>query len=294
MAEYEDITKQITKYISDKEKLLSGNVNQLQKELFAKFMSDFVGKLETKQGIIIQSPKNLRLLYDIDKIFLQFNNQFQKSVLKDFGSDLLKLVDFNNDYYSTQGINKKILNNVTDKTRWVAESIGIDSKGNIKTGSYLDSLSKNDAVKTEIKNYTLNSINSKTDLNTFISGMKDQIVGNKDIPGRLQKYYKQYAFDTFSQTERAISNFYADNLNLNFFIYTGGVISDTRPFCRSRNGNVYSRKEAEKWNKIKPWTGAKLPLNFFSDMGGYNCRHQLRWISDELAYSLRPELKKAA
>jgi hypothetical protein len=27
------------------------------------------------------------------------------------------------------------------------------------------------------------------------------------------------------------------------------------------------------------------------DRGGYNCRHQLGYISEELAYKLRPELK---
>jgi len=28
------------------------------------------------------------------------------------------------------------------------------------------------------------------------------------------------------------------------------------------------------------------------DRGGYNCRHQLSFISDELAFKLRPDLKK--
>lgn len=39
------------------------------------------------------------------------------------------------------------------------------------------------------------------------------------------------------------------------------------------------------------WEGKnQIGYNPFIDLGGYNCRHKLRWISRELAEAKRPEV----
>jgi hypothetical protein len=47
-----------------------------------------------------------------------------------------------------------------------------------------------------------------------------------------------------------------------------------------------------KWESLnwegKPETG----YNALIDCGGYNCRHRLDWVSDQMARRLRPDLFK--
>ena len=89
-----------------------------------------------------------------------------------------------------------------------------------------------------------------------------------------------------------MSNEYANQLQLNYFIYQGGEIKTTRAFCEERNGNVYTREEGASWNSLQ-WEGQKEGNNIFIDGGGYNCRHYLDWISYELAKQLRPNIERS-
>jgi hypothetical protein len=98
--------------------------------------------------------------------------------------------------------------------------------------------------------------------------------------------------DTFAENDRRISNEYANELQLNYFIYQGGEIKTTRTFCEERNGGVYTREEGEAWNSLQ-WDGMKEGNNIFVDGGGYNCRHYLDWISYELAKQLRPSIERS-
>ena len=68
-----------------------------------------------------------------------------------------------------------------------------------------------------------------------------------------------------------------------------------------RHGKLFSREEIEKFgtpqdqyggytNKSEgEFQGKTDPYNPFIDMGGYNCRHQYRWISEDLAKNIEPE-----
>jgi hypothetical protein len=99
---------------------------------------------------------------------------------------------------------------------------------------------------------------------------------------------------------------------MRYFIYQGGLINDSRDFCAAHNNKVWYYKEAFYWGEWTPSKGEypsgyeikqidiyKVPsyLNYpdydpLIDRGGYNCRHSLGWISEDMAFVLRPELKK--
>ena len=55
---------------------------------------------------------------------------------------------------------------------------------------------------------------------------------------------------------------------------------------------MYHEDEIKSWENLnfagKPETG----YNPIVDLGGYNCRHRLDWVSDQVAFRLRPELKE--
>ena len=108
--------------------------------------------------------------------------------------------------------------------------------------------------------------------------------------GLAQKYYKRWTHDIYSQYERVAANEVRKSLNLTFAIYQGGLIRDSRSFCIQRNGKCFIEKEIIKWESLN-WIGKpESGYNAINDLGCYNCRHRLDWISDNLGWRLRPDL----
>lgn len=59
------------------------------------------------------------------------------------------------------------------------------------------------------------------------------------------------------------------------FLYLGPNDGVTRPFCQARVGRIFTQQEIDGWDNEQG-----LPASIY--LGGYNCRHQLRPVSDEL------------
>ena len=128
--------------------------------------------------------------------------------------------------------------------------------------------------------------------------LKDKITGSKEYTGGLERQFQRYAYDLYQQYDRSYSDSLAEEFDFNYFIYQGGLVTDSREFCVEHNGKVYSREEAEEWPTWKSPTTGDTPsyLGYpgydpLTDFGGYNCRHFPGWISDELAKEMRPGLK---
>jgi hypothetical protein len=94
---------------------------------------------------------------------------------------------------------------------------------------------------------------------------------------------------------------YAQKLGLDTFIYAGGLIETSRPFCKKHNDKVFTVEEAEKqWpkdsalprTKVERESGTLVGYNPTVDMGRWNCRHRIRYIPRTLAEQLRPDLVK--
>lgn len=66
------------------------------------------------------------------------------------------------------------------------------------------------------------------------------------------------------------------------FLYVGPNDKIIRPFCLERVDRIFTQAEVESWDN-----GQGLPAAIYC--GGYNCRHHLRPISDELALELEAE-----
>jgi len=107
-----------------------------------------------------------------------------------------------------------------------------------------------------------------------------------------KRYYQRWTHDIYSQYQRIATNEVRKELGLNFAFYQGGLIGGSRRFCRDRNGKIFHESEILSWANLD-WQGKQESgYNPIADLGGYNCRHRLDWISDELAFRLRPDLKE--
>ena len=286
-------------YITSKLKTLDKDVRRMQSNLFEMIMADYAGKFDVKpDGTLKVTQKNMRLATEIETLMSQFNKLFQESKLKSMANDMLKITDYSKDYYAGMGYSGELLSSIKEGMGFISQGIGITDKGNIIKGSYLDSLSQNAEVRKGLKDYVINSVASGKGYNDYLKGFKELVVGNRETKGALQKYYSQFAYDSFNQVDAAINKHYADELQLEYFIYSGGIIDTTRPFCRKRAGKVFSVKETKKW-KCDPTLIGKPKgsqcddsYNALIDRGRYRCRHSIRYISEEMAFERRPGLKK--
>ncbi len=279
-----DLFQRKENYIDSKLKSLTGDVATMQRRLLELIMSDYVGKFQVENGKIIVNEYNMRLAREVETLMDKFSDKFQKSVLKEFANDMLKLTDFSVDYYKGMDFSAKRLNDIVENMGFISERIGISDKGNILKGSYLDSLSENAEVRKEIKNFVINSVAGQKNYSEYLKGMKELIVGNDQVEGTLQRYYDQFAYDTYNQVDSAINKNFADNLGLTYFIYMGSLIDTSRRFCECRAGRAFSVEETEEWKDDSDLIDKKTKneYNPLIDRGRYRCRHSVRYIPKEL------------
>lgn len=128
-------------------------------------------------------------------------------------------------------------------------------------------------------------------LRLFVEG--GEVAGGTVVEGKLLRYVKQMASDSFALSDRTYNNNVSAELGLEFYLYSGGLIEDSRDFCKARNGRYFHEKEIEQWvagggtseGNPEPnveWQGQYRGTNsasIFSVCGGYNCKHTLMPVS---------------
>jgi hypothetical protein len=180
-------------------------------------------------------------------------------------------------------------------------------------GGVLFSLFKNDP--TELQKYMSQAITGQIPMKDFITGIKNILTGDETKIGTMERKFQRMAYDMYQQYDSAYNKSVADEFGMKYFSYQGGLIIDSRDFCNAKHGKVYSVEETKDWDTWTPARGQsdhEFPdgyeikqKNIYAvpsylgypgydpliDRGGYNCRHKLYFIPDELAFKLRPELK---
>lgn len=255
----------------------------LQAKLFDDLLTNYISQLAVVDGVITLNKKNVRLLAELDKYLTEFKRNTSLDAFAKLGENMLKMTGLTSDYFNSLVGAKKTIANITDKLKGYQQLVGITEKGKVIPGSFIDKLADGAQMRTALSNYMMKSVAGQSDYKTFLNGFKDMIKGGKGVNGAYERYVGGYAHDTFFSQGQQQDNFFAYQLGLNYFVYEGSAIKDTRDFCRERHGKVFSREEGESWNHIKPWQGKIPDLDFFVQRGGYNCRHILRWITDDKA-----------
>ena len=118
--------------------------------------------------------------------------------------------------------------------------------------------------------------------NDFKSTVKD-ILTTKKIEGNIDIVAREYS----TQYKRAQGQILANKFNVQYFRYSGTEIETSRCFCDQRIGNIYTKKEIESWADLE-WSGkikGTNSTNIFQVAGGWNCRHNIRPVSEKLALS---------
>ncbi len=264
-------------------------VSGAQEDLLRRVVEDFVEKLDQDEdGNIKNTLANKRKIGLLDRVYNQYVQDSGIKIVETIVQGVTEIVNFNGKYFNTFTTKAQLGNILPDTKAQVGDWLGITKRGGLVENGYLNRLLNDPTVRNTVRDSVFKSVVSQKGFFETKADLKNYIKGNQNQAGALQKYYRNFVFDTFSQVDRTQAKIFADKLGFNYAIYEGGLIKTSRIFCKKRNGKVFSKEEISKFDPPE----AKPPnYNPFTDLGGYGCRHHLNWVPDAVAFALRPELR---
>ena len=310
-----DIIQRKDEFIARREASLNKSVVRLQNMLISKLTREIIPMLDTSGGKIRNTLRNYQLLQSLDRVYKDFSTTQRLAFVSEIGDTARGLTGLNKQFFTiTMGDSLpatfgKIL--AATETKMLT-AIGIKG-GKILGGGFLDSLSANTELLTSVKNLMSQAVTSQVSTKDFIASMNDLITGSGEKPGGIESHLNRYAHDLYMQYDSAYATSLAEETGMKYFVYLGGKIEDSRDFCVAHDNKVWTTEEAKKWSE---WTPAKgvyppdykikqkdkntVPSYIASydgyqplvHRGGFNCRHHLGYIMQELAEEMRPDLVK--
>jgi hypothetical protein len=259
------------------------NVEKLQRGIYNR-ITELIGELEVKNGQIVMSEANLLRVEMINEEMKKvLNGKEYISAVKEFVGEFEKQKAVNDEYFkkafgsdfSQVGIANQLLKN-SQKSAFELLA-GAQAEQNFIA---------------PIKSQLEQAVASGASYKDTITNIRETVEGTEDADGRLLKYSKQVTWDAFAVSDRAYTNAIAEDLDVEWYSYLGGVVEDSRCFCEERDGGYYHYKEIEAWGRGEDlgiceddqggWQGQMPGTNentIFIVAGGYNCKHSIIPVS---------------
>ena len=288
-----EIFEEKIKHILAAEKRLDKAVIEHQRKLFELIVSEYLPLFEVENGIVSNTPANDALISELDNLFAKLEKAMYRDIIGTFTADLITSAELSSQYYVALGFKKTVVNAaLRDKVR-LEKRIGIKPSGRLDKKGYLYKLGQTQQVRQELLSYVINNLTGDTSFLDFQLGFRNLVKGNRRVKGlattgRLQRYFDQYAYDTFNQMDAVANNQIATNLQLEHFIYEGSLIKTSRKFCEKRAGKAFTVKETKKWKDDPDLIDKKTKAAYrpLIDRGRYRCRHFIKYITLELYEAL--------
>lgn len=265
---------------------LEASIPKIENQFFDKLVLD-VSKLETDSlGNIKPNVSNLKSLQKIkgslSDIILspeyvsnvgKFINTFDKSkeLIDDYFFELVDTFD-----------NKKALFNEI-----LSNSVAVTEESLLGAGITND-------IITPVTDYLSKSVTQGQNLTELIDELSIKIKGDKTNLGYIQKNVKQIATDSINQYSANYTQSISDDLDFEYYLYSGANKTTSRCFCLEREGKYFSKKEIEHWGATPSlWNTCKTKLHkgggripstdkksIFTYRGGYQCNHLIMPVSE--------------
>lgn len=275
-------------------------------------VDDALSSLDVVNGVIQNTQVNMERIAVIERALKEVNEELYPRLahLIENGTYALNLE--NEAYFRAiySGSRVRLDVALVRAGELLRSKIGITETGRLIRNGWMASVVEDTTILRGIKDILLKSVIAGTSMRDVRRTLTDFIIGNEERAGIFARYMKQTVYDVFQQHDSAYSATVADELGFNYFLYSGGLIETSRDFCMEHDGHVYHRDDAKEWSE---WTPSKaIHITEFKqkdiyavpsylgysgyepliDRGGYNCRHFLSWIADDVAERLIEENNK--
>lgn len=284
-----ELGKARQKFIREKQEQYLKKIKSAQSSLYTLLLENIL-KLSTDSDQKIKfTPGNINKGDNVTLIVSAFNKSKNAAIGNWLVNRFLDLFGLNQKYFKT--IEPTKIETVQDRAqKLVMKRLGYDiDKKKLTKNGYINTLINSNQIGLQVGERIQQAIAGKVSLKDFRNTLRNDFTA-PDRLGLLEQHYYTKSFDIFQQTDRAIGRKLADDLDLKYAIYNGTIKNNTRQFCKDRIGKVFTSEEIEDWANLD-WKGKNTPYVPTIDLGGHNCRHGLDYISKELAFRLRPELK---
>jgi hypothetical protein len=260
------------------EKATEAQVRILQVIGYTALIEWVLGNIETADGRIVYNSKNLANVSGIYRVFGKWQSEYQGTMLGKVLDWAGRIFGANQEYFESF---EDPSESVIDKARRLTlQRWGYDGKKLIP-GGYFESLFNNQQIAQRVARLMNQAIVQKMPLKEFQTTFKAVFVG---MPGQgmLERHWKTNSFDLYMRLDRTAALIYADELGLDWAIYSHTFEEDSRAWCIRHGNKVFSRAEILDWKNFE-WAGKNKFYEPFTDCGGYNCRGHWSWISEGLA-----------
>lgn len=185
---------------------------------------------------------------------------------------------------------------------FLEKRLGVTAAGLPVPGGWLSTVVGDTTAQREVLGYAYSAQASGVGLEAYRAGLTDLVTGaSSAAQGLVGKLYQEAA-DSFNQNDRQLQQLSAQQLGLRAYLYQGGLIASSRPFCQVRNGKVFLDWEIALFGtkedafggyttkKLGLFSGKPVSYDPMVDAGGYACRHGYSAIPNLVAIRMRPEL----
>ncbi len=286
LAQLSEAAEAIDTDIERRQAALTGRLSVLEQRLY-EALGDLLLLLTYEGGKLEQTAANFATVARIDGIWVDWQRNFYTGELSTFALQLLEVTELTGAMYADQAAD--VVASITRNQDLIHSVIGINEAGFVVRGSYLWEISQATEVRMALKDVVIRGIQSGLTLREFTKTIKDFVVGNPQTGGRLTRFWRTFAYDTFNRVAEVKNEQFREGLDLQWFLYVGDIILDSRAFCIAKAGKVFAVVEADtEWPKDKDLIGRKsgIPYTPRIDRGRWNCRHRIRYITRELAVQL--------
>lgn len=286
----DQIVKEKIKFLESlPDNFLNQTIGGAEAPLFSLLLEEFISALDVKEGRILSSAKNMRLVSAMDNIFKTWTDTQGVGIIRKHASNIGNIVDYNNEYYKEAlGRSDEFLKGRKSIEAIINRRIGLNEDGSLIQKGYLKNLLDDPTVKNQVQEFAVKGVSQASGYDDFRRSFETLIKGNDETLGVLKKWHRNISYDIYKQVDGLQNDLFSKEFKLKYFIYDGTLIKTSRLFCKKRVGLVFSREEAEDWKNDPDLTARPLNYNPFTDIGGYACRHSLRFLTNEMAWELDP------
>lgn len=264
-----ELGEKLESLIVDASEVLASNVVSVQNYLYNQLVSVLKGLDLDSEGDIIQSAQNRKVIQQaLSTIDAKIRTSgFQEAIEKYLGhiSGVDKL---NIAYFET----------LSDAFRPNAQFLASLQKETIaQVETLLFGSGFESQIKVPLSTMLNQNINTGAKFTDMLDQVKTFIKGLPDTDGRLLRYSKQISRDALFNYSRSFQTAITNDLGLEWFCYSGGLMDKSREFCIEHAGGYFPKAEIESWAS-QDWAGKRpdtTESTIFIYAGGWSCSHSI-------------------
>jgi hypothetical protein len=269
------------KLIENSPKLVIDSAEREQERLLKELIAE-LDKLDTKDGVIVLSDKNISIVDDITK---KIKKSFYKSDYIDSVDEMIKDLD------KVKGLTKDFMTQAFGKFDSKKPDILFTSKKVQIADALFGTSSIQTALFAPINNVLLNGVQEQSSFSEVYQNLLKTVTGDDKTDGKLKAYARTIATTTMSTAASGYTQAVSDLFNIQWYRYVGGLVPDSRCFCEERNNKYFHINEILSWGRMENlgdcntgngWAGmiaGTNESNIRTNKGGWNCNHDFIPVS---------------